>query len=137
MKKIFTIALIIISLVFAIGYSQTVIYTNQKTVTWDLSTKLDNGQPIPVGDKIEYEVYLKNRVTSVEILLTTVALPPYTVTLPTEGKYLVGVRAKRTTQSEVIYSEMNWSDNATLNPNTTFELRFFVPAEIPKGMKVQ
>ena len=87
-------------------FGQEIVYTNQVTVTWDITTTLADGRPIPAEDAVTYEVYRNDE------LMDEIDLPPYTMTIEPEITTRVGVRAKRVTAvyGEVMYSEYAWSD---------------------------
>jgi len=106
---------------------------NQTTVAWDAVTVLSDGSPLPTGDTIEYKIYLANSVTDpsktnpVEVGRT--AALQFTITLGTEGRFLVGFQSIRISGgADVGESVIAWSDDpaACLN-NETFGLVYFLP----------
>ena len=103
MKKLFIGMFIVLA---SLGYSQEIVYTNQVTVTWDITTTLTDGRPIPAEDTVTYEVYRNDE------LIAETDLPPYTMTIEPEVTTRIGVRAKRVTAiyGEVMYSDYLWSD---------------------------
>ena len=124
MKKLY---LILILIVFTIGYSQEVINTNQATVTWD--------EVIGISGVISYEVFVRNRVTAEEISLTFADAPPVVVTVSSEGDWDVGVRTIRQIDDQTLYSVMNWSNvNGVWTPNPFF-LRYYIPPEPPMNLR--
>ncbi len=126
MKKLFIGMFIVLA---SLGYSQEIIYTNQVTVTWDITTTLSDGRPIPAEDTVTYEVYRNDE------LIAEADLPPYTMTIEPEVTTRIGVRAKRVTAvyAEVMYSDYLWSDiggipepwvvRSLLPPNTVKNIR--------------
>ncbi len=104
MKKI-TMAMLFI-FIAALAFSQETVYTNQVTVTWDITTTLVDGRPIPAEDTITYEVYRNDE------LMDEIDLPPYTMTIEPEVTTKIGVRAKRVAAvyGEITYSDYVWSD---------------------------
>jgi len=124
MKKLY---LILILIVFTIGYSQEAINTNQATVTWDEVTGITG--------VISYEVFVRNRITTEEISLTFIEIPPVVVTVPSEGDWDVGVRTIWQIDEQTLYSIMNWSNvNGVWTPNPFF-LRYYVPPETPINLR--
>lgn len=124
MKKLY---LILILVVFTVGYSQEAINTNQATVTWD--------EVVGISGVISYEVFVRNRVTAEEISLTFVEIPPVVVTVPSEGDWDVGVRTIRQIDGQTLYSVMNWSNvNGVETPNPFF-LRYYIPPETPMNLR--
>ena len=87
-------------------FGQEIVYTNQVTVTWDITTTLTDGRPIPAEDTVTYEVYRNDE------LIDEIDLPPYTITIEPETTTRIGVRAKRVTAvyEEITYSDYLWSD---------------------------
>ncbi len=75
-------------------------------MTWDETTTLADGRPIPAEDTVTYEVYRNDE------LIAETDLPPYTMTIEPEVTTRIGVRAKRVTAvyGEVMYSDYLWSD---------------------------
>ena len=126
MKKLFIGMFIVLA---SLGYSQEIIYTNQVTVTFDITTTLTDGRPIPAEDTVTYEVYRNDE------LIAETDLPPYTMTIEPEVTTRIGVRAKRVTAvyGEVMYSDYLWSDiegvpepwvvRSLLPPNTVENIR--------------
>ncbi len=126
MKKLFIGMFIALA---SFGHSQEIVYTNQVTVTWDVTTTLTDGRPIPAEDTVTYEVYRNDE------LIAETDLPPYTMTIEPENTTRIGVRAKRVTAvyGEVMYSDYLWSDiggipepwvvRSLLPPNTVKNIR--------------
>ena len=104
MKRLLIILFFV--LVASLAYSQEIVYTNQVTVTWDITTTLTDGRPIPAEDTVTYEVYRNDE------LIDEIDLPPYTITIEPEVTTKIGVRAKRVTAvyEEITYSDYLWSD---------------------------
>ena len=100
------IILSVILLTATSAISQEIVYTNQVTVTWDVTTALADGRPIPAEDTITYEVYRNDE------LIAETDLPPYTMTIEPEVTTRIGVKGKRVTAvyGEVMYSDYLWSD---------------------------
>jgi len=127
MKKIALIFLFIFGTVLV--FAQEIVYTNQVTATWDITTTLTDGRPIPAEDTVTYEVYRNDE------LIAETDLPPYTMTIEPEVTTRIGVRAKRVTAvyGEVMYSDYLWSDiggvpepwvvRSLLPPNTAENIR--------------
>jgi len=130
MKKIALIVLFCLPLLLG----QTVVYVNSAVVTWNLSAGLADGSAFLPGDVITYEVVIARPADKIHItLLGATALPPYTVTLPEEGDWVVGVRTIRVAGSERILSEFLWSDGTT-NP---FILRLYRGPAAPTNLRLQ
>ena len=130
MKKIALILLLCLPLLMA----QTVVYVNSAVVTWNLSAGLADGSAFLPGDVITYEVVIARPADKVHFtLLGTTALPPYTVTLPAEGDWVVGVRTIRVAGTERLLSEFLWSDGTT----SPFILRFYKGPAVPTNLRLQ
>jgi len=132
MKKIGLLLLICLPLLLA----QTVVYTNAAVVAWDAVTKLADGSPVPTGDAISYEVLRApagNKASAVVVGETPQL--QFAVTFPSEGDWVVGVRAVRTTGTERLMSDINWSDvGGTPNP---FVLRYYRGPAVPGNLRLQ
>ncbi len=143
MKKRLTVILAIFLVLFAgIALAQTWHTANQATVAWDAVTTIDNGDPLPPTDTIEYVVYLANAVTDpnktnpVEVARTTNT--QQLITLNVEGQYFVGCKAIRKIAdgTEVGESVVAWSDDPQYVQNgETFGLRYFMPPSAPNQLR--
>ena len=102
---------------------------NQVTVAWDPSEKIVD------TDVITYVLYFKIVGTEVPILVGETADLNFTFTFIDEGKYYLGVSAKRLViDGEVVESEINWSDvNGESTPNP-FGVKFYARPEQPKNL---
>ena len=83
-------------------------YVGKATVTWDPVTTLANGDPIPAGWTVEYEVFIGDP----ELPLGMTPLPTFTIDVEWDSHRKVGVRTvlEEADQLTVHYSEINWSD---------------------------
>jgi len=141
MKRFFSV--IAILLIFTgIAFAQTWHTVNQATVEWDAVTALDNGDPLPAGDTIEYVVYLANAITDPNkdnpSEIETITATQSTITLNVEGSYFVGVKAVRKIAdgTNVGESEVAWSDDPQfVQGGETFGLRYFLPPAAPGNMR--
>ncbi len=102
MKKI--VSLIILMMGLSIGYSQSIEYTNQVTITWD------EVLPIETTDIITYQVWFDSTATGLQ-MVGEIDLLVYTITFSVEGGYVVGVGTRRVevNTGDSVYSEINWS----------------------------
>ena len=132
-KRFFFIAFVLLLSLLSVSIAQEVQYTNQITIAWDPVTQLTDGSPIPAGDVITYEIFKAD-----ELIGETAELQ-YTVTFDQEGEYKVGVRTKRQVAStgDIVYSEINYSDqNGESTPNP-FVVRFIKPVQMAKNLRLQ
>jgi len=90
---------------------------NQATVQWDAVTADVDGDPIPAGTHVEYEVWLVNKVTDPgktnPAKVATTTATEFTITLGVKGQYLVGVLAAHVedgTNEKLAESTIAWSD---------------------------
>jgi len=129
MKRLLIILFFV--LVASLAYSQEIVYTNQVTVTWDITTTLTDGRPIPAEDTVTYEVYRNDE------LIDEIDLPPYTITIEPETTTKIGVRAKRVTAvyEEITYSDYLWSDiEGVPNP---WVIRSILPPTNLKNIRIE
>lgn len=142
--KTFLINLFLVLLLAGSGSvnAQTWHTANQTTVGWDAVTTLDNGDPMPGGDTISYNVYLRNAITGGDPVrvATGINAVQYTVTLGVEGKYFVGLSAVRVPAIDPtveIESEIAWTDDpvAVLN-GETFGIQYFLRSSTVGGIHI-
>ena len=139
MKKLFVIFVILMLIAFTLAWGQEIVYTNQITVAWDAPTELDTGEPIPPEDIIEYEVWVRDAADEVTYIGRTSALE-YTVTMPHEGTFDVGVQTVRMISTgEEVYSGINWSDvdDPVGSTPVPFVARFLKGVNPPDNLRVQ
>lgn len=141
-KRLIVILALFIMLIGSIALAQTWHTANQATVAWDAVTTVDNGDPLPATDTIEYVVYLSNAVTDpdknnpVEVARTTNT--EQLITLNVEGSYFVGCKAIRKIAdgTNVGESVVAWSDDPQYVLNgQTFGLRYFMPPAAPSNLR--
>ena len=132
MKKL--ILLIILMFVLSVGYAQNIEYTNQVTVTWDAVA------PIEPTDIISYQLWIDNDGA---VLDGETDLLIYTFTFSIEGEYILGVSTKREAVfpsfSEIVYSDINWS-NIDIPVGSTpipFVFRHIEGIPSPEGLRLQ
>lgn len=131
MKKLILTLLAIVSMfspVLALDWHTA----NQATVAWDPSEKIVD------TDVITYVLYFKIVGTEVPILAGETADLNFTFTFTNEGKYYLGVSAKRLViDGEIVESEINWSDvNGESTPDP-FGVKFYVKPDQPKNLHRQ
>lgn len=87
---------------------------NQVEVGWDAVTQTVDGAEITTGS-VEYDVRAAGIDRSSPQVLWRGPETAATVTLPAEGKFLLGVKAYRVVDGEdVSESEISWSDDASV-----------------------
>ena len=101
---------------------------NQRTVAWDAVTTLEDGTPLPEGSTVSYEVFYAKEDKTGQMSLGITSATSFTVTLPAEGKYIIGVQAIRNIVGvDPIRSTMAWSDDPTKCQNgATFGIIFYI-----------
>ncbi len=142
-KRWLTVALVVLAMfVGGIALAQTWHTANQATVEWDAVTVLDNGDPLPTTDTVEYVVYLANAITDPDknnpTEIATIPDTSHLITLNVEGSYFVGVKAVRKISDGTVVgeSEVAWSDLPQYCLNgETFGLRYFRPPAAPVNMR--
>lgn len=136
MKRLIIVLMIILFLGMSIGYTQTTYYANQITIIWDAPTTYENGDPLPVGLDIYYDVYIREK-GGVQVLQGEVLDLSYTITFPDANKkYDIGVLAKYQLDTTWFYSTVNWSIDDTLNTES-WDVGFFVPANPPTNLRIE
>lgn len=139
MKKILVLIFSFLLIGFA-GTAQAIDWTvaNQATVAWDAVTQNVDGEPFPAGDVISYRIYVKkNGAAGDGILAGETKALEFTITFPTEGKWLAGAKAIRKpadNPEEIIESEMLWSDSDDIiHVPIPFGFMFYKPPKSAGG----
>jgi len=129
MKKIAILLILLAPLLMG----QDIIYTNSATIEWDAVTTLGNGDPLPAGWTVEYEVFISDPETSIGMITATEIDIP--VTWNTH-RY-VGVRAVMNDGTTLHYSDINWSNvNGAETPDPFLLVSVQGPA-VPLGLRVR
>ena len=143
MKKLISI-LILISLLACVG-AQTVIYKDAAIVEWNAVVLLANGDPIPVGYTIEYELYLSAypvvdpQNPTAHTLLGVTSNLTFPIVIDWDDQRSVGVRTVMTETDMVTkhYSAINWSyTNGAATPDPFLYVRSQSP-QLPMGLRTQ
>lgn len=129
MRKVFLIVLFCLPLLLG----QTVIRQNPADIAWDAVAPI-------TGSTITYEVLVASLgdKTSFTIVGETGSLL-YSVTLLSEGDWVIGVRTVRTidSNSERLLSLINWSDvDGVMTPNP-FIIRYYEVPVAPENLRLQ
>jgi len=106
------------------------ITANQVTLAWDPVTTLENGQPIPEGNIIKYEIFYvpeNGNKTLDNRLLGETLDAEYVITFTEEGNFILGVRATRWINDQLRgKSEIIWTDDpAVMKDGTAQGIVFF------------
>lgn len=120
---------------------------NQITLGWDAVSTSENGDPLPVGSRIKYNVYttLETDIDKTNaILVNTVTDVSSLVTFTDQGFYWFGVESILEVQdSSGLWQEANkstiaWSDDP-LNTSTgaAFGAQYYLAPTTVKGMRIQ
>jgi len=118
MNKVVTVCLCLIMFVFLSVcplYAIDWITANQVTLAWAPVATLENGEPIPDGNIIKYEIFYVpdngNKSTDYSLLGETLDAE-YVITFTDEGSFILGVRATRWINEQLRgKSEIVWTDN--------------------------
>jgi hypothetical protein len=143
-RKIIVIAGAALMLLASLVWAQTWHTANQATIAWDAVTTLsDTGDPIPAEDTVTYKVYIVTQadegIEGAEILLGEIAETQYTVTLPDEGRYFVGVSCVRSHPIEgedpvVTESAIAWSNDTVVTGDAPFGIEMWFKPSQPGGL---
>ena len=139
MKKILAVVALSIFLFVETALAVTWHTFDGQAIGWDAVITLGNGNPIPVGDTITYNVYIvpETKDAVYAVLLGNTANTEYLIGSVDEGRYFVGVSTVRLPVDSTINeeSEISWSANAVrCYNNETFGLVFYASAATPKGL---
>ncbi len=129
MKKIAILLILLAPLLMA----QDIIYTSSAVVEWDAVTTLGNGDPIPAGWTVEYEIFISDPETSIGTITQT----EIDISVTWNTHRYVGVRAVMNDGTMIHYSNINWSNvNGTQTPDP-FTLVGVQPPAVPLGLRVR
>lgn len=129
MKRLFGIVIILLLAMFyslaGVAQAQMVWKTaNQVTVAWDAVTTLNDGAPLPAGDSIQYQLYIRTDPSGTPVAggQPITSATQVTVTFMAEGAYDIGVKAQRMVAGAVVQEiEIAWSnDPAVVAGGQTF-----------------
>jgi hypothetical protein len=139
MKKLLTAVALVILLstpAFAVQW----VTANQASVEWVAVTTLDNGDPFPATDILEYTVYIANATTDPNkdnpAEVGTTQDVTYAITLNVEGQFYVGVEAIRKLADDTVVntSPISWSDDPTKVATEPFGIRYYLAPTGPIGL---
>ena len=129
MKKILLIILMVLPLLLG----QIVVRDNPVSVAWDAVASMG-------GDTIAYEIFIAplGDYASAQSVGQTVLLD-MDVTIASEGDWVIGVRTVRTitVNSEILYSDINWSDVDGLSTPNPFIVRWYAAPDAPNNLRMQ
>jgi hypothetical protein len=115
--KVFFIASILSVVLAGPVFGLTWTVANQKTIAWNAVTLNVEGTAIPTGDTLEYDLYVVKSTSTDKaadkIKLGTTETLEYTLTFPSEGRWLAGIQAIRipaVSPEDRLFSELIWSD---------------------------
>jgi len=138
MKKLWFVIFLLFFGIANIASSETWHKANQITIGWDVVTNNVDGDPIPVEDIIKYNVYIKDKKTSTETLMTETDVNQVILSFTDEGFYYIGVQAARyiPDDTEPILSTISWSSDVSVClDGVTFGVRYHVPPGGPQNIK--
>ena len=143
MKRLCSILVFIFICLSLMG--QTIIYKDSATVEWSAVVLLGNGDPIPVGYTIEYELYLSAypvvdpQNPAAHTYLGTTSNLTFPMVIDWDDHRSVGVRTVMT-ESDLVtkhYSAINWSyTNGAATPDPFLYVRSQSP-QLPMGLRTQ
>lgn len=131
-----------LAVVAAMAQAQQWYTANQLTFGWD-AARLEDGSAVPAGEPIEYCLY---RVDSAAPKTAAVELgcgidgQSAVVTLGTEGRFFLGVKAQRFDAAHQLIGEsaIAWSDDPEAAAGgAVFGAQHFLAPAPPQGLKVQ
>ena len=134
MKKLWSIALVLMLAAFSFAIAQEIHWANQITVAWNAPQFLVDGAPIPGDDVLAYNMYLRPDGATTEPFIEVTSTLEYTYTLP-EGIYEAGVSALRYIggTGTPFESDITWSKDAS----PPFLLGYGRVTEAVTGFRVQ
>jgi len=113
---------------------------NQITLAWSPVTTLTDGSALPAGDVVSYEVFIvpeSGDKSTDRVMVGETGEAQFVITFETEGRFFVGVSAKRFKNPDTIsFSSISWSDNpVVVKDGATFGIIYFVSPAMPLGLE--
>ena len=133
MRKFLSVLFIVIFVLLAsTSFAQTWHTANQVTIAWDAVTQTTEGMDLPI-DQISYSIYISDENSTNQVVLGETVETTYLVTLPSEGKYFVGVMCIRTVNTErVSESEITWSNEEPI----PFGIQYYAAPRKSTGVRI-
>ena len=129
-------------LIFSLAWAQDQWYTaNQYPIAWDpVLAYVKNGvvEPLPEGDIILYNVYVKNADGMITKVASEIADTQLTITLPDEGKYIPGVETVRYPAGELTPVKsitISWADDINVVATDTFGIVMWYMPSVVTGLR--
>ena len=123
------------------AYAQPWYDTNQATLAWDEVTANIDGTAIGSDETVKYRLFYVNVSNDPNkdnpiLVSDNIETTRGIITLNIEGRFYPGIQAVSfdAEGNELRKSEINWSDNAELNPNP-FGLRHLLPLGLPINLR--
>ena len=141
MKKI--ILIIFIVLIFTpLVSAQTWFTADSLSVDWTAPTTLIDGSPIPVGDIIKYNLYIKDAINPQaieELIVSNLMVQTYLVKFTKEGRFFIGVCAVRYIGGITYIGEsiIAWSSDPVYTLNNPFGGVYYISPSPPTGLRKQ
>ncbi len=119
------------------GAVDTWVSADQTTVKWDASTGNIDGTPFEAGVVIEYRVFIDKVAKSDPIQVWQGEELQASITMPKQGRYLVGLQALKIIDGEIeAVSETVWSDDpAVVGTPGTFGVVYFKNPKHPVNLR--
>ena len=126
MKKIIMGIIGLLMMFWGVAWADDIWYpANMCVIGWYPITTLDNGNPLPAGDLIDYNIYLKVEHTGEAAFQFQTSGVTCVLTIPYDTQCRVGIQAVRTplNTTEEVLGIISWSDNPDVCiDNNTFGL---------------
>jgi hypothetical protein len=145
-KLFFTIAiLMMISAFTTFALADDIVWhpANQTTLEWTPETTLSNGDPVPEGERLEYECFYVKQGADKEkdrVSVGQTAEAKMVFTFKSDGPFFLGIRTVRVRESDnknLYLSDINWTDNPTATASGKKEgVEYYLPVDPPKGLKL-
>jgi len=140
-RKILFVSIVAMALIAGAAVAQNMVTADSVVVAWDsVSAPVDSaGNPYP--GTMQYQTYVRRDTASAqaEKVGNPVGAPTATVTMPSPGKWWVGVSAIFTFSgydNAVKESTISWSDNAaSVQDGKTFGVIFLPTPASPVGLR--
>ena len=124
--------------------AQDIVYKTSAIVEWDAVTQLGNGDPIPAGWVMSYEVYVSTQYPVINeqdpaahtYLGATSAAQYGPITIDWYEHKAVGVRSNLVDGADVYYSEIGWSYVPEVTDDSPF-LYVRLSLDPPTGLRTQ
>lgn len=136
------IVALLIPLLITTVWGQTWFTADKLSVDWTAPTTLIDGSPIPTGDVIKYNLYIKDAINPSaveELIVQDLTTQTYEIKFTKEGRFFIGICAVRYAGGTTYISKsiVVWSSDPVYTLNNPFGGVYYISPSPPTGLRKQ